>query len=402
MNEELIKYLSSAINEVNGMYPDNPIGIEAQSQILNQLQSSGKPLPVLKKEIDSMKQATIEGRKAKQENTTLPSRETDANREAQNFEDIKKALSTIKALTRFADAPMYISGGIVPYILLDQDSGRLHDDIDTIVDLKDIHELRKIFKDTPYYNADWDSLNHVQDGNDYGFELNVNGVPVGIYPFIDDDDTILQYTYDPYTHECKIKRIPEKKKDNYVKTYTSTKGEVYTTMSLEYIKKSKDLVGRGKDIKDSAKIEEYGYDEELYSSIELPDNMEFQKETAEHINETVTHDEVVKNSIVRFSYIAKKKYGKALTDDKINEAVERFRDKKPDEIDDLLVKGIENIKTENEVKQMKEEKKEVESSPPKIKTNYGYVATVSMGYIFVIFGISVCIAAILFKLILGI
>ena len=31
MNEELIRYLSSAINEINGMYQDNQIGIESQS-----------------------------------------------------------------------------------------------------------------------------------------------------------------------------------------------------------------------------------------------------------------------------------------------------------------------------------------------------------------------------------
>ena len=146
MNEELIRYLSSAINEINGMYPDNPIGIEAQSQILNQLQSSGKPLPVLKKEIDAMKQATIEGREAKEE-IAKPSIENDTNREAQSFEDIKKALSKLQTLTRFLDAPMYISGGIVPYLLLGQDSGRLHDDIDTIVDLKDIHELIDAMED---------------------------------------------------------------------------------------------------------------------------------------------------------------------------------------------------------------------------------------------------------------
>ena len=47
MNEELIKYLGAAINEVNTMFPDNPIGIEAQSQILNQLSTSGKPLHIL-------------------------------------------------------------------------------------------------------------------------------------------------------------------------------------------------------------------------------------------------------------------------------------------------------------------------------------------------------------------
>ena len=195
MNEELIKYLGSAINEINNMFPDNPIGIEAQSQILNQLSTSGRPLPLLKKEIDSMKQATIEGRKAKQEEVAPPEEEKEDNREAQTFDDIKKAISTIEALTRFADAPMYISGGTVPYLLLGEDSGRLHDDIDTIVDLKDIHELRRIFKKTPYYKEEWDSLTHVKDGNDYGFELDVEGTPVGVYPFIDDDDTILQYTY---------------------------------------------------------------------------------------------------------------------------------------------------------------------------------------------------------------
>lgn len=400
MNEELIKYLSAAINEVNNMYPENPIGIEAQSQILNSLTSSGKPLPVLKKEIDAMKEATIEGRRAKKEEVEHTEEEKSSTRETHSFDDIKRALTTLEALTKYADAPIFIAGGTVPYLLLGEDSGRLHDDIDTLVDLKDIHELRRIFKKTPYYKEEWDSLTHVKDGNDYGFELDVDGVPVGIYPFIDDDDTILQYTYDPYTHECKIKRIPERKRENYVKTYTSTDGHTYRTMALEYIKKSKDKVGRGKDLKDASKIEEYGYDEELYSQIELPDDMEFQKETAEKINETVSHDAVVKNSIVRFSYIAKKKYGRGLTDEKVSEAVERLKDKSYEEIDDLLVKGIENIKVASEVGEMREEK--VESGPPKIKTTFGYTTVMSLGYIFVIFGITVCIAALLFKIILKI
>lgn len=128
--------------------------------------------------------------------------------------------------------------------------------------------------------------------------------------------------------------------------------------------------------------------------------MGFQKDTAEHINETVTHDEVVRNSIVRFSYIAKKKYGRTLTDEKISEAVDRLKDKSYDEIDDLLVKGIENIKTANEADQMTEEK--IESGPPKIKTNFGYATAISISYIFIIFGIIVCIAALLFKIILKI
>ena len=196
-----------------------------------------------------------------------------------------------------------------------------------------------------------------------------------------------------------LKRKNEKK-GNYVRTYTGTDGHTYHTMALEYIKKSKEQAGRGKDLKDAAKINEYGYDQELYSTIELPANMEFQKETAERINETVSHDTIVRNSIVRFSYIAKKKYGRELTDDKISEAVDRLKDKSYDEIDDLLVKGIENIKTANEADQMTEDK--IETGPPRIKTNFGYATAISISYIFIIFGIIVCIAALLFKIILKI
>ena len=128
--------------------------------------------------------------------------------------------------------------------------------------------------------------------------------------------------------------------------------------------------------------------------------MEFQKETAERINETVSHDTIIKNSIVRFSYIAKKKYGGELTDDKIRKAVDRLRDKSYDEIDALLVKGIENIREAEKTGQMAEEK--VEPGPPKIKTTFGYATAISISYIFIIFGIIVCIAALLFKIILKI
>ena len=38
-------------------------------------------------------------------------------------------------------------GGIVPYLLLDEDSGRLHDDIDTICKLEDVEKLRKAIEE---------------------------------------------------------------------------------------------------------------------------------------------------------------------------------------------------------------------------------------------------------------
>lgn len=162
----------------------------------------------------------------------------------------------------------YLAGGITPYILLDQESDRLHDDLDMVCDIKDIDKLRNIYKKTPFYNKEYDSKELLDDG-DYGFELNINGVPVGIYPFKYDQDSkeLLQYSYDPYTKECKIKEMPVEDLNNYITTYKGKDNKEYKTMHLEYIKKSKDLALRPKDIIDSYKIEEFGYDKKLYKNI---------------------------------------------------------------------------------------------------------------------------------------
>ena len=330
-NEEIIKYIEKKINEVNELYPGS-LGDDKKQLAIDLFINSQDPLPIIFKKIDSMAEESIKARQQREVTQEPNQRKPEQKEDGASFTKIQETIEMIRELTKFASGKLYIAGGTVPYLLLGQDSNRLHSDIDTIVDLKDIDELREIFKGTPYYREDWDSQTHVRDGNDYGFELDIDGVPVGIYPYLVDDDKIIQYTYDPTNQLCKIKRIPQKDVSKYVNSYASLNGQTYNTMTLEYIKKSKDQNPRPKDEADSKAIEQYGYSKEVYDSIDLPDNMEIQKKSAEEINQSITPNDMIRNFIVRFAYIAKKRYKKEFPDEKLDSAIRRFKGMSFDEI----------------------------------------------------------------------
>lgn len=199
-----------------------------------------------------------------------------SNRDKQPFSHIKVTLFELQEKLGDSKDKIYLSGGIVPYILANQESNRLHDDIDTICSMDDISNLREILKQTEYYKPEWDSLNIAKNGKDYGFEIQVEGVPVGIYPFTYENGQLTQYTYDPYTHQCKEKNFSLENLSDYIMSYQSQDGKKYNTMSLEYIKKSKDMVGRPKDIVDSKKISELGLIRpNILSRIEMPKETKF-------------------------------------------------------------------------------------------------------------------------------
>ena len=148
----------------------------------------------------------------------------------------------------------------MPYILTNEDSGRLHDDIDTICRIEDIDKIRKIIINAGFYDPKWDSKTFSPDSIDCGFEMKINGVPFGIFPFTYDEKNkiITQYSMDPYNKTCKTKIIPVEKISDYIMIYRGKDGKTYNTMSLEYIKLTKYKAKRPKDIMDSKKIEETG------------------------------------------------------------------------------------------------------------------------------------------------
>lgn len=377
-NEEIVKYINKKFDEINSLYP-NSLSNEKKQIAIDLFIQSKDPLPLIFNQINTMAENTIKSRQ--QRDVT--------QQNGYSFTEIKNAVQTIRELTKYSNAKLFIAGGTVPYLLLGQDSNRLHSDVDTVVDLKEIDELRELFKNTPYYKEEWDSINLVHDGNDYGFELNVDGIPVGIYPYLVDDDKIIQYTFDPNNQLCKIKKLPQRDINKYVNSYVSLHGQSIDTMSLEYIKKSKDKTGRPKDKEDSKKIEEYGYSKEIYDGIDLPDNMEVQKKSVEEINQTIGENDVIKNHLIRYAYIAKKKYNKDISDSKLDRAIKKFKGMTPNEIREQLKKALQGIKNKKKIPIIEEST---------ARRSLGFTTSLSLAYIMIIFGFIVCILAIEFYL----
>lgn len=236
---------------------------------------------------------------------TLPHTFDSNNRESRNYKQIKSAYEELRNLLEDEKVKVYISGGLAPYLLLNQDSGRFHDDIDTIVAMKDMTSLRRIVKKAGLYNPNWDSKTFVKDGTDYGLEVMINGVPIGIYPFIHKNKKIVQYTYDPYTTQCKIKELEIEDLSDYIMTYRGIDGRLYDTMSMEYIKFSKEQAGRPKDIIDLKNIENTGIREYVYNRLQM--FKQIQDTKAESLNFAKSLDVELNESSSGNNYYEKEK-----------------------------------------------------------------------------------------------
>lgn len=270
------EYINNLAISLNKQYK-NILPNEKVTRAYNMFKDSSKDIPQILEEIEKLKDNLIKEyliRKQKQkEKFGYYGNMTQNNRESRTFAQVKDAYNVVKKYFDDNDLKVFICGGTVPYLLLNEDSNRLHDDIDTICSVDDINKLRQIFQKTPFYDKEWDSLSSSNNGKDYGFELKVNDVPIGIYPFSYENNKIIQYSYDPYNKGCKIKEIPIQNLSDYVTTYKSVDGKIYNTMSLEYIKLTKEATGRPKDLADVKKIDEIGTNQEVMDRIELYTNV---------------------------------------------------------------------------------------------------------------------------------
>lgn len=272
-NRLVLEYISIIEEKFKSL--GHPISAEMVYTVREQYANSTKSFEEIKEEIDKLVDVKLNGiREAKLQSenfkqTNYHNAELD-ERESRTFEQIKYTYDKVQKLLHEAGVKVYISGGTVPYLLLNQDSNRLHDDIDTVCKMEDINTLREVFQIAGLYNQEWDSTNFAQDGKDYGFEMKIDGVPFGIYPFTYENGMLTQYSYDPYNQHCKIKKMPLESVDDYVTSYESADGKVYDTMSLEVIKLTKDSVNRAKDIADSKKISEIGVREDVFNRMQMP------------------------------------------------------------------------------------------------------------------------------------
>lgn len=276
-------------NELNARY-GNIIPKEKVEEAIERFSDSEEDYSIIMSKVSQLAMDYVVNYQKNQILTNdLPKKE---ERDNQTFAGIRNAYQKFQQLLASNETKVYLAGGVVPYLLLNQDSNRLHDDMDTIARMEDMMKLRFLAQQAGWYHPSWDSLNVTQDGQDYGFEIKIDGVPVGIYPFTYEDGLLTQYSYDPYNTACKIKEMPLHELSDYVTTYPSKDGKVYDMMSLEYIKKSKEKVNRQKDIQDIMKIEETGLlrkevEERIFPPREVQNQFAQPSETKEMGNATI-------------------------------------------------------------------------------------------------------------------
>ena len=307
-----------------------------------------------------------------------------------DLNQIQKTIAIIRDINKFGNTPIYLDSEVTPFLLGVQIDNRPRNrqfpGLAFLIDLKDIDRFRNNYKKTPYYNEEDDSLNNIRDGNDYGLQLNVDGVLVDIYPFIKDKDSITKYMI--RDNKCIVEDI--KDNSNYLKTY-EVNGEKINSVSLEYLKRRAD---DNKDNDISKMIEDYGYSYDIYNSI-TPSKIV--KEADLNTVNNVPSSEIVKNSLVRFLYNVKMNDNKDVSQEKIDETIKRLHNKDYDDINKFLERAKDNLNQKIEIpkilydQSLKEEKDDLKSK--------GFSTTENMAYTIIIAGIIIILLSIIIRLV---
>lgn len=268
-NREIILYIESKVKELEhlSMY----VPKENVDKLVNAFSNRSEDINVIKTRIDTIFDNSVsEYKKA-------------LDKEEHSLDDLINVFEKIKKMNK-TKVKLYLSGGIVPYVLLDQKSERKHKDLNILCKKEDMRMIREVFRNHDLYEPKKDSLTYTVNNIDYGFEVVIDKVKVNISPFEEKDNSVIEYYFNSRTKTGKIKNIDTKIND-YIVPYVSSNNKKYLTKSLELIIADKILLNREKDKLDIAKIQECnGISSDKINKLPLPivkeehlvgDNLEF-------------------------------------------------------------------------------------------------------------------------------
>lgn len=188
------------------------------------------------------------------------------------YEKIMETLMKINVIEELR-GKLFVSGGIVPWIISEVDSGRLHGDIDLICKLEDMDLVRQKLKDYNIYEPQLDSLTYEQEGlrQDYGVDTYIGGVPVGFYPYEVKNGRIIQRSFSPDLvdgkPDLKVKIMDGLDEKDFLTTTTLSNGVTIGHSTLEMIRATKLRANRAKDHYDIAQIDAIGIDSERWKRV---------------------------------------------------------------------------------------------------------------------------------------
>lgn len=268
-NKLITEYIENKIKELENM--SMYISKDNIDKVIKNFLNRSEDINIIKTKIDTMFNNSIEAYKANLEKIGY------------TYEDIMKVYDKVIKLNK-TRAELYLMGGIVPYVLLNDSTGRRHESLDLLCDKKDIEQLRELFRKEDLYDPKRDSLTYTVNNIDYGFQVIVDKVKVNIFTFEETDKGIVEYTFDCKKKIGRIKNIASKKSE-YIMPYVTSDNKKIFTVALEFVVADKLLTNRDKDKVDIEKVKECnGMSSEKIKKLPLPivkevkligDNLEF-------------------------------------------------------------------------------------------------------------------------------
>ncbi len=169
---------------------------------------------------------------------------------------------------------IFVAGGIVPWILSDNQSGRTHSDIDIVVKAENMKSIRRYLEKHNYYHKEMDSMTfHFNKSKmDYGVEAIIDGIPVNFAPFEVSGSNIIQrnfFTKALMGTDALVTAIIENISINdYVSNYVRENQIVIGAYTLEVVKATKEKTNREKDMIDLLEIEKLVIENDRYARVQ--------------------------------------------------------------------------------------------------------------------------------------
>lgn len=272
MNEKnnlIISYINNKVKELEDMSMLVPR--ENVDKLINAFTNRNEDIDVIKARLEIIFNNSINAYKEHMEKIGF------------DYDTIVSVYNKIEKMNK-TKVKLYLTGGIVPYILLSESSNRKHSNLDLLCSKDDARMIREVFRKNDLYEPKRDSLTYTINNIDYGFQVVIDKVKVNILVFEEKDNGIVEYSFDCHRRIGRIKNI-NAKLNEYIVPYVSSDNKKYMTLSLEFLIANKLLLNREKDKIDIEKIKECnGISEDKIKKIPLPivkeeklvgDNLEF-------------------------------------------------------------------------------------------------------------------------------
>lgn len=212
------------------------------------------------------------------------------------FDQAKHAALRVACDPQLNDV-VYLAGGLVPWLLVGEDSGRLHGDVDVAVAAGDIGRVRSWAQRNGFWCEEGDSrfLACNKDGADHGFEALVEGVRVSVTPFrATDDGGIEQRSFSLVAtagfDALLTGTMANIALDDYLCRRVLPDGREVGIETPETVRAAKEASGREKDVHDLRALASVACDEERYRRVKGP--IEAMRMTFSIDGDTFTPDDV--------------------------------------------------------------------------------------------------------------